>query len=188
MSIVNDDIVVDDDINIDNSKIYNIPNNFNVIIDNKLIRGSRPTKNQLDYLKTLNVNTIIDLDPKIFYNTEEKYAKKLGINYISKPLSIFCGTESEKIYSIHDLIDELIKNNKKIYIHCKDGIDRTSLIIATYVSIHPEISFNDSYDLIWENHASIYGAPKSKICLTNVRSDYEGFNWIHYQFKFPWRN
>ena len=64
------------------------------------------------------------------YNTEE--VKQLGIEYINYPVSLnLCPANDVKMVLTH--IEVLIQQGKyPIYIHCKEGVDRTGFVIAAY--------------------------------------------------------
>ena len=110
---------------------------FSYFIENKGLFGSYPS-GFLDTLQDLGVIHFIDLthptDELPPYNTDFKEDETKSCNYISYPIydrSIpndyhsFC----QVIISVSELINNL-KNNEKIYIHCKGGHGRSGILVA----------------------------------------------------------
>lgn len=128
----------------------NIKNSYQVI-DNKLIAGSYPvsvnkikTENNLTELCNNNIEVFINLTEKsvfekiglidyqsqitYFYN---KLAKKVEIyNY---PIKDFSVPTKEYLLEILNKIDDCLKKNKRVYIHCMGGIGRTGVVIGCYL-------------------------------------------------------
>lgn len=108
-----------------------IPNDH--VVNSGIIRGGRPEKGDLAELKKLGVKTIINIDNDEGAIAREKAeAKKLGLRYISSPLSAFRTPDDKQV----DQIIAHLQDPEKmpIFIHCEHGRDRTGMIIGLYRS------------------------------------------------------
>ena len=97
-----------------------------------LYRSGRPTYNGLVSLKNnLKVKTIIDLEeqPDVIQQ-EAAWAKQLGMNFISMPMSAFVKPNETEVNKIEELINTA--NLRPMLVHCLRGMDRTGLIIGLY--------------------------------------------------------
>ncbi|MGH7327001.1 MAG: fused DSP-PTPase phosphatase/NAD kinase-like protein [Polyangiaceae bacterium] len=111
------------------------PANFAQVRDG-LYRGGHPSNAQLDYLKSIGVDTIVDLEIGDFIEAtpwsisdEESAAKAKGFTFIRKPMSAFEPFVSDKEMSdTMTLLDD--SSNGTVYVHCKHGQDRTGLVIG----------------------------------------------------------
>lgn len=104
-----------------------------------LYRGGHPDGAGLDYLKSLGVKTIVDLEVGDFIeafpwdiDTELAEAKKRGITVVREPMSAFEPAASDRFDKQMDEIEALLADASKgpIYVHCKHGQDRTGLVIG----------------------------------------------------------
>lgn len=103
-------------------------------IDSKLFTG-KPIINPYDLvrMKRNGVTQIIDLrQHSHFLKLLEKIqCKVFGITYKNKIFK----TDTDNIPTIdffHNINNEIIQNNGKTYLHCKHGIHRTGMCIASY--------------------------------------------------------
>ena len=96
----------------------------------ELFRGPQPTKVELDQLKAQGVKTIIDLRFGTKHSQEERIAaKSLGLNYIHMPLGYFIPSK-KKIAKILSIIRSPLA--QPVFVHCRYGEDRTSMVVAIY--------------------------------------------------------
>lgn len=111
------------------------PANFDTVRPG-LYRGGHPSDAQLDYLKSIGVDTIVDLEigdmieaTPWSISEEESAATSRGFNFIRKPLSAFQPfvSDAEMNATMSLLTDPA---NGTIYVHCKHGQDRTGLVIG----------------------------------------------------------
>lgn len=104
-------------------------------VDETLYRGSRPEPNQMNELKDVGISTIIDFTTERFRQagySEAEQAENLGIKHVKIPL-VGCENPSEAdVEKFFDIIDEAKANNKKVYVHCLEGRDRTGLFVELY--------------------------------------------------------
>jgi protein-tyrosine phosphatase len=96
-----------------------------------LYRGGEPSDEQLALLSQLGVRTIIDLRNRpLEVAAEEASARKLGIRALNFPFSGL----SEPDPAVLEAAVAAIQTAQPgaVYVHCKQGRDRTSLIVALY--------------------------------------------------------
>jgi tyrosine-protein phosphatase SIW14 len=92
-----------------------------------LYRGGQPTKEGFDNLAKIGINIVVDLRGS--RASERQLVTGLGMTYV--PLPWHC-------YSPHDehfaQFLTLLRQNpgKKVFVHCRDGDDRTGMDIAAY--------------------------------------------------------
>jgi protein tyrosine phosphatase (PTP) superfamily phosphohydrolase (DUF442 family) len=94
-----------------------------------LYRGGQPTHKHLAALKELGVTTVINLrrEGEDVYKSEKAEVQRLGMKFVHFP---FYG-----VFAVDDVFLETILSEmkfKNVYIHCKNGRDRTSLLVALY--------------------------------------------------------
>lgn len=105
-------------------------------VDNYLYRGAKPDKIHMLQLKKMGIDTIVDFTINYVLKTESrkeyKMAKNLGIEYINLPFPAFNNPDKDYLDKFFNIMDDARKNNKKVYIHCAQGKDRTGLFAAMY--------------------------------------------------------
>lgn len=105
-------------------KIRNIPDV--VFVKKNLSLGGKTT---YEDLSKMNIDTVIDLRAEIKEEFEENNSfsyHKIGIIDGSVP------TESQ-INQIHKIIDDCIKQDKIVFVHCNLGRGRASLVTLSYL-------------------------------------------------------
>ncbi|MGZ3426943.1 MAG: fused DSP-PTPase phosphatase/NAD kinase-like protein [Polyangia bacterium] len=95
-----------------------------------LYRGGQPTAAQLGLLRELGVRTIVVLadDPPVV-RAETEAATHLGLTVHSHP---FSGLSEPDPALLRRVVDELRVAGSPVYVHCRRGRDRTSLVMALY--------------------------------------------------------
>ena len=97
----------------------------------------------------LNVQTDKDLDYRqLDINTLKKYANKYGINIERYPIEDFNLDELyKKLKGAGDLLNNLIKNGKNVYVHCTAGIGRAPSVVIIYLVLYQNYSTKDAFEL-----------------------------------------
>lgn len=105
-------------------------------IDNFMYRGAKPSQKQLLGLKNLGINTIIDFTTNYGGNpmlkSEKDDVEALGMKYVALPFLSFRNPPEEYVEKFFEVVDDARKKNEKVYIHCREGKDRTGLFSAMY--------------------------------------------------------
>ena len=91
-----------------------------------LYRGGQPTREGFDKLAKMGINIVVDTGRS---KSDEKQIKQLGMRYVS--LAWYCPFPKDDVFA---RFLKLIKENpdKKIFVHCRLGNDRTGMMIAAY--------------------------------------------------------
>jgi tyrosine-protein phosphatase SIW14 len=101
--------------------------NFGEVAHN-LFRGGQPGVDGLEHLKKMGVSIVVDM--RSGPNDNEKRAvNKLGMQYVSIPWH--CPFPSDEQFA---KFLKVIENNpdKKVFVHCRLGDDRTGMAVAAY--------------------------------------------------------
>jgi tyrosine-protein phosphatase SIW14 len=100
-----------------------------------LYGGARPGDEGLAYLKRIGVKTIVDLEiaNPITGNArdiehERVEARRLGIDWVHKPMSAFETVDDAQMTEILAILRD--PASRPVFVHCRYGKDRTSLVIA----------------------------------------------------------
>lgn len=97
----------------------------------KLYRGGQPRAGGLARLRELGIDTIINLrGTSKTTRAEEAEAQALGFNYFNVALPNWGRPQDTRVERILALI--VAPENGKVLVHCKDGVDRTGMIVAIY--------------------------------------------------------
>lgn len=110
--------------------------NFHQVNDN-LYRGGQPSAEGFRSLKALGIHTIIDLRiPAGQSNWERKIVESLGMLYVHIPMR---GKETPSQAEIDKAFSYLNDSSRwPVYVHCREGKDRTGMIIGCYRVAHDE--------------------------------------------------
>jgi protein tyrosine/serine phosphatase len=123
------------------------PAHFGVVRDG-LYRGGQPNARHLQLLRDLGVDTVIDLRHG---NTdaEAAEAQRLGMRLVRFPFYGIFGVDSGFLGRVVGAI----AHGGRVYVHCRIGRDRTSLVIALYRVLV------DKWDpgAAWQHEAVDYG-------------------------------
>ncbi|MDQ7822300.1 MAG: tyrosine-protein phosphatase [Candidatus Eremiobacteraeota bacterium] len=96
-----------------------------------LYRGAQPTKEGYKTLKDMGVKTVINFRTTAGEREKEaKELKKLGIGYVELPIEPGKRpTEEQMVQFLRTVKDG---QNQPVYMHCKEGKDRTGVMAAVY--------------------------------------------------------
>ncbi len=91
-----------------------------------LYRGGQTTPEGFERLTKLGIDIVVDVERS---KHEKKLVERLGMRYVSIPW--LCPFPKDKVF-VRFL--KLIKDNpdKKIFVHCHLGDDRTGMMVASY--------------------------------------------------------
>ena len=95
-----------------------------------LSRGGQPSQKGFEELKTMGVDIIVDTrSNRSNQSSEAKQVNKLGMKYV--PLSWHCPFPHDEVFA---KFLKLMRENpdKKVFVHCRLGDDRTGMMIAAY--------------------------------------------------------
>jgi uncharacterized protein (TIGR01244 family) len=105
-------------------------------VDERLFRGGQPSRADLAELRALGVKTVISLrneDP-LATRAEAAAAAELGLRFLHFPFSAAFTVSPELVDRVMGAI--AAPENGVVYVHCKVGRDRTSLMVALHLVRH----------------------------------------------------
>lgn len=112
-------------------------------VSEKLFRSGQPRDGGLIRLRELGINTIINLrGASAQTRAEEAEARALGLNYFNVALPNWGRPQETRVARILELI--AAPESGKVLIHCKEGVDRTGMIVAIYRMTHEDWSSNQA--------------------------------------------
>lgn len=114
-----------------------------------LYRGSRPTEANLQELRELGVKTDLDLEDDVnAIASELQWAEQAGLQFVSQPMSSFWEPNDTRVDQVFEVLRD--PKNYPIYIHCKEGRDRTGTIVGIYRVLDqewkPEAAYQEMLD------------------------------------------
>jgi protein tyrosine/serine phosphatase len=100
-------------------------------VNDKLFRGGQPRPGALIHLRELGIDTIVNLrGASDRTRAEAAEARALGLNYFSVALPNWGRPQDERVQQILMIINA--PQNGRVFVHCKDGVDRTGTIVALH--------------------------------------------------------
>jgi protein tyrosine phosphatase (PTP) superfamily phosphohydrolase (DUF442 family) len=100
-------------------------------IDAQLYRGAQPRRGGLSRLTELGINTVVNLrGADALTRTDEAEARALGLNYFNIPLPVWGRPDDASVKRVMQIVSA--PESGRVFIHCKDGVDRTGMIVALY--------------------------------------------------------
>lgn len=94
----------------------------------ELLRGAQPTEEGFANLARMGVAIVVDLREGD-QQAEREEVTRLGMKYVSIPW--YCMRPNDTV--VADFLELLAKNpGEKVFVHCREGIDRTGMLVAAY--------------------------------------------------------
>lgn len=129
-------------------------NQASFFIEKKALFGGYPNHNQLFELKEEGVIWFVDLTHSSERNI--KAYSHLVNNWVNYPIKDGHVPEDKKKFAIFlflvQLILESLKPGEKVYLHCRGGHGRSSLVIACFLGLLLNIPPAESLNLVKEYH------------------------------------
>ncbi len=123
--------------------------NFDLVSD-KLWRGAAPGKRGMQLLARSGVKTVLDLRmPGLGPMLEENQARDLGINYVHMPLT-FNKPSMDKVAQFINIVESPL--NQPVFIHCRQGADRTGTLVGIMRLTKDNWSFDKTYAEMRQHH------------------------------------
>ncbi len=127
--------------------------NFGEVTPN-FLRGGQPGVDGLETLKQMGVSIVVDMrsGPN---DHEKKVVNKLGMQYVSIPWHCPFPTD-EAFAKFLKLMEE--SRDKKVFVHCRLGDDRTGMAVAAYRmaeedwSADEALSEMEKFGFDWKHH------------------------------------
>ena len=104
-------------------------------VSERLFRGGQPREGGINKLRELGINTVINLrGASDSTRAEEAEVRASGLNYFNIALPNWARPQDSRVARILEVIDA--PESGRVFVHCKDGVDRTGLIVALYRMTH----------------------------------------------------
>jgi protein tyrosine/serine phosphatase len=104
-------------------------------VNERLYRSGQPHDGSLSQLRGLGINTVINMrGTSARTRAEEAEARALGLNYYNVALPNWGRPQDTRVARILELI--AAPESGRVLIHCKEGVDRTGMIVALYRMTH----------------------------------------------------
>ena len=112
-------------------------------VSERLFRGGQPREGGVSKLRELGINTVINLrGASDRTRAEEAEVRASGLNYFNVALPNWARPQDSRVARILEVIDA--PESGRVFVHCKDGVDRTGLIVALYRMTHDGWSSNQA--------------------------------------------
>ena len=101
-------------------------------VDERLYRGGQPTLEGYRRLADLGVKTVIDLraEDESQRAADAQAAGSLGIRWLSLPMRAYGRPTEAQLSAFLSAVDD--PANQPVYVHCRQGKDRTGTLVAVY--------------------------------------------------------
>jgi len=104
-------------------------------VSERLFRGAQPRAGGVQRLAELGINTVINLrGASNSTRAEEVEARKFGLNYFNLSLPNWGRPDDGRIRRILNII--AAPESGRVFVHCKDGLDRTGTVVALHRKTH----------------------------------------------------
>lgn len=100
-------------------------------VDDWLYRGAQPRDFAINELKNAGISMVVDFrEEKAFVNREKHEVEGSGMQFVSMPWDAHHGPKHDQLVEFLNLLRQ--NPDKKIFVHCERGADRTGLMMAVY--------------------------------------------------------
>lgn len=129
-----------------------MPPRFGKVTDS-LYRGGQPSLAFVAELNELGVKTIINLrrEDGATRRAEQREAERLGMRFFHFPFYGIFGASRRFLDAV--LVEVARPDNGVVYVHCKNGADRTSLVVGSHRVAH----HGWSAERAWRDEFVAYG-------------------------------
>ena len=104
-------------------------------VSERLFRGGQPRAGAIRRLAELGIDTIVNLrGASARTRSDEAEARALGLNYFNVPLPVWGRPDEARVRRVVELI--AAPESGRVFVHCKDGVDRTGTVVALYRISH----------------------------------------------------
>lgn len=99
-------------------------------VNDRIYRGGQPEDDAWPALAKLGVKTVIDLRREVEHSVadEKRMVEAAGMKYVNFPMNGFDTPTAEQMTKVLGLMD----GTDPVFVHCKQGRDRTGTVIATW--------------------------------------------------------
>ena len=100
-------------------------------VSERLFRGGQPRAGGIHRLAELGIDTVVNLrGASDRTRSDEAQARTLGLNYFNVPLPVWGRPDEARVQRVFEII--AAPESGRVFVHCKDGVDRTGTVVALY--------------------------------------------------------
>ena len=100
-------------------------------VNEHVYRGAQPTEEGFKYLAKIGVKTILDLRENDSRTASEKrMVSDAGMQYVNVPMTGLTPPTEEETSKVLALLED--ETGGPVFVHCREGKDRTGAVIAAY--------------------------------------------------------
>lgn len=100
-------------------------------VSERLFRGGQPRAGGIRRLAELGIDTVVNLrGASARTRSDEAEARALGLNYFNVPLPVWGRPEEARVRRVVEII--AAPESGRVFVHCKDGVDRTGTVVALH--------------------------------------------------------
>ena len=135
-------------------------------VSERLFRGGQPRDGGISKLRELGITTVINLrGASDRTRAEEAEVRALGLNYFNVGLPNWARPQDSRVARILEVINA--PENGRVFVHCKDGVDRTGMIVAIYRMMHDRWSTDQALA-----EAERFGMRRTQFWMRDYAEDY----------------
>lgn len=135
-------------------------------VTDRLYRGGQPRAGGLRRLRELGIDTIVNLrGTSSSTRAEANEARALGFNYFNVALPNWGRPQDERVRRA--LLIIAAPQNGRVFVHCKDGVDRTGTIVAIHRVTHQGWDTDDALA-----EADLRGMRRIQVWMRDYAEDY----------------
>ncbi len=129
-----------------------------------LYLGNWENSKDLDHLQKIGITHICNMAKEIKHEHDPRF------KYLEISLEDVIDENISKYFDItNEHIDNVLKQNEKILVHCIMGISRSTTIVIAYLMNHFKLSLHEAYDFVKEKRPII----SPNVGFINQLKDYE---------------
>lgn len=136
-------------------------------VTSHLFIGSQYNLLGLKKLKALGITAIVNMRMHATYNE----AVHEGIKYLHLPTTDNTAPALEDLVKGADFIDQEIRNNGKVYVHCRQGLGRGPTMAMAYL-IKLSMTYKEAFDMVQKVRIFINPRPPQKRRLKELETYY----------------
>ena len=135
-------------------------------VTDRLYRGGQPSEVGLRRLRELGIDTIVNLrGASVTTRAEAAAARAVGFTYFNVSLPNWGRPQDDRVRRI--LLIIAAPQNGRVFVHCKDGVDRTGIIVALHRITHQGWTTRDALA-----EADLHGMRRYQIWMRDYAEEY----------------
>lgn len=138
------------------------PTNFSWLLEGRLAGSGMPTSfEEINWVRKQGVKSIITMTER---GLPDSWVE--GLEYLHVPTEDLSAPDIDKIDAAVDFINERIKNEDPVMVHCAAGIGRTGTILASYLVKYQNLTAKDAIAKIRQERPGSIQSESQEIAVT----------------------